>query len=447
MTLNPPHKTSTRLRPAWLACIPAVFSSLLAAQTPAPVPVAGASAANVPSTLPVYEQALQSLARGELAQAEQQLLQTIQTHPEWAGAWLDLALLALRQSQYAQAEELVLIIEEKFKPLPPGIQQALTALRHQLALHLQSPADAPQFKPSQPAASSYALALTTGYDSNANAGLHQNDITLTLPTGEAILAVDSASRAQGAAYTRLAWVHQSKHDLWGGGLIWQWQVQARQNWGMSAYDSFELVPQATLVQRRLPGDISLAWQAVWLHGQQVYQTPVLRWQHQTPWAGCELQNGLQAEQRQYSLMPHMNSKWLGYKVGLQCPQANTTRKIYLQKALEKAASTTRPGGDTQHLGWGLQQEWRNIGPQNQHNLQLKIDSLQSQDTTTYSSLLDNGQPRRLQRIDWQLLASAPVRNYPQWRWVVAMMQKRQKSNISIFKMKNNELEIGIIRDW
>lgn len=409
--------------------------------------MADASAANSPSAQTAYEQAVLALQRGELAQAERQLLHIIQTNPEWAGAWLDLALLALRQSQYAQAEELVFIIEEKFKPLPAGIQQALTALKQQLASHLQTPADAPPFKPLPSAASTYALALTTGYDSNANAGMHQNDITLTLPTGEATLAVDSASRAQGAAYTRVAWVHQSKHDLWGRGLIWQWQVQARQNWGMSAYDSFELVPQATLVQRRVPGDISLAWQAVWLHGQQVYQTPVLRWQHQNPWGGCELQNGLQAEQRQYSLMPHMNSRWLGYKVGLQCPQANTTRKIYLQKAQEKAASTTRPGGDSRHLGWGLQQEWRNIGPQNQHNLQLKIDGLQSQDTATYSSLLDNGHPRRVQRIDWQLLGSAPVRNYPQWRWSVAVMQKQQKSNISIFKTKNSELEVGISRDW
>lgn len=398
----------------------------------------------MPSAIPLYEQALQTLVQGDLALAQQQLLQVIQTHPELAGAWLDLALLALRQGQYAQAEEFVLIIEEKFKPLPAGIQQALATMRQQLAIHLQSPGQAPHTKPS---GTSYALALTMGYDSNANSGLHQNDITLTLPTGQATLQVDPASRAQGAAYTRASWVQQSNHQLWGASLLWQWQVQARQNHGLSAFDSFELVPQATLVQRSLPGDISLAWQAVWLRGKQVYQTPLLRWQHQDAWSKCELQNALQAEHRQYSQTPHMNSHWLAYKVGLQCPKANTTRKIYLQLAHENAVTSTRPGGDTQHHAWGLQQEWRNIGQMEQHNLLFKIDGLHSQDTAAYSSLLDNGHPRKVSRIDWQLMGSAPVTNYPHWRWSLAWLKKHQKSNISIFNTKNNELEIGIWRQF
>lgn len=433
------------MRHAFLVLPLALCSALVTAQTPAPeVAEAAANATQNQNTQPLYEQALQALTRGDLALAEQQLLQVIQTHPEWAGAWLDLALLALRQGQYAQADEFVLIIEDKFQPLPVGIQLAIGKLRQQLALHLPSPLDAPS---PQPAASSYAMALTAGYDSNANSGLHQNDITLTLPTGEATLQVDPASRAKGAAYTRAAWVHQTRSELMAGTLMWQWQVQARQNQGLSQYNSLEFVPQATLAPRHLPGEISLAWQAVWLHGKQVYQTPVLRWQHQAQWQDCELQNALQAEDRQFSQMAHMNSQWLAYKTGLQCPKANTTHKIHLQVAHENAATNARPGGNTRHWGWGLQQEWRNMGPRQQHNLQIKIDWLQSSDTAPYNSLLDNGNPRKLHRVDWQVLGSTPVTNYPQWRWTLGVMQKLQKSNISIFNSKNNEIEMGISRRW
>ncbi len=443
-----PQQCRKSLRYSLLGCNLVLISAMVAAQTP----VAGPQVAQTdtePSTSKIYEQALQALARGDLDQAEQQLQQVIRTNPDWAGAWLDLALLALRQKRYAQSEELALILEEKFSPLSAGIQQALATLREQLTLQLklQSTHETDQAPKADQATTTRALALTVGYDSNANAGLHQNDITLTLPTGEATLQVDRASRAQGAAYTRAAWVQQSSHDLWGAGLIWQWQLQARQNQGLSAYDSVELVPQATLVQRSIPGDISLAWQAVWLHGKQVYQTPLLRWQHQEKWQKCELQNAAQAEQRQYTQMPHMNSQWLGYRLGLQCQEGPGLQKIYVQLAHENAATTARPGGNTQHRGWGFLQDWRNIGQQDQHNLQLKIDGLQSRDSGTYNSLLDHGNPRAVRRVDWQLIWSAPVTNNPQWRWSMGMMQNIQKSNISIFNQKNKAIETSIFRRW
>jgi hypothetical protein len=317
-------------------------------------------------------------------------------------------------------------------------------MRRQLAQHLQQPEEPSK---TERTASSYTLAWAVGYDSNANAGLRQNNVTLTLPTGEATLQIDKSSQAQGARYTRAAWVHQSNQELWGAGLKWQWQLQARQNQGMKAYDSIELAPQATLVQRTLPGDISLAWQNVWLDGKQVYKTPVLRWQHQEKWRSCELQNALQTEFRQYSQMDYLNSQWAAYKLGLLCQKKQTTQKVTIEIAHENAATLARPGGDTRHLGWGYQQEWRNIGQYDQHNLLLRIDWLRSIDTNSYSSFLDKGRPRNIQRVDWQLNWSAPVTNNQQWRGSIGVMQKNQKSNISIFNQKNKVLEMSIWKSW
>ena len=390
-----------------------------------------------------YVRALEALDKGDLEIAEQQLKKVIHQQPEWAGAWLDLALLVLRQKRYSEAEELVLILEKKFYPLPDGIKTAVELIHQQLASHLRN------IEPTKAVNRDRysALALAVGFDSNANSGLAMSSITLTLPGSSATLNIDSNSQAKSAVYARAGWAHQAAQTWDMGKISWQIKAQVRQNQGLSAYDSVELFPQATLQHDALPGEVTAAWQSLWINARQVYEAPVLRWQDSRALFSCEWQNLLQGEARQYSQARYLDSHWLAYRATVNCNTALQRRKLYAQVARENAASKDRPGGNTQHYNIGVQQEWVNLGGQNQHSLLLKLDLLQSRDATTYNSLLDNGNLRRVRRSDSQLTWSAPLPQQPEWRWSLGIHLNIQKSNIAFFNQQNIAFETSIWRVW
>ena len=144
--------------------------------------VSMSQSAPTPETPAPYEQALSALQKGNIDLAEKLLQDVVQQYPNWAGAWLDLSLIAYRKQQFAQAEEFLLILEQRFSPLPQGVQQAVQQLRSQLALHLKlSPTLSSDWteRLAQTLQHQTAVSLGVGYDNNANAGLRFNSITLT----------------------------------------------------------------------------------------------------------------------------------------------------------------------------------------------------------------------------------------------------------------------------
>ena len=406
--------------------------------------VAGAPGAPATQWPALYEQALAALAQNQTERAQQLLQAVVNQHPQLAGAWLDLAVLATQQARYPDADEYLLVLEQKFSPLPPEIAQAVARLRERVNAQLQPQNNvASVSKPQQQT----ALVLGAGYENNANSGLRMSTITLTTPDGDATLKVDPASQARGAAFARAGLVYQASRPWHGGELHWQLQGQTRQYTGLTQYSTMELLPQLSLEHPHMPGQITAGWQAIWLNNQGAYQTPIVRWQIDKALAGCNWRHQLQAEERQYLQASHFDSHWLSYRVTWQCRVDDVRRQIYLQRAQENAAHANRPGGNTRHHSLGLQQEWFNPLGQDGHTLQAKADWLNAQDSGTYNSLLDNGKPRHLNRIDAQLSWSAPVTGQAGWRWSLALQGNTQKSNVAFFNQHNFSLETSIWRAW
>lgn len=403
--------------------------------------------APVPTQQPpaLYSQALQALAEGQLTQAQQLLQSVVSQHPDWPGAWLDLAEVAWRMGHYAQAEEFLLVLEQQFAPIPAPIAQAVQRLQALLREKLQ--ASGPGGQPEMPKTQT-AVVLGAGHESNANAGLRLGTIALTLPDGQAILKVDPASRAQGAAYARAAMIHQDVLFWHGARITWQVQAQTRQYQGMSAYSSTEVVPNATVQHAKLWGQITAGWQHIRLGNHSAYQTPIVRWQIEHPLSnGCQLRQHLQLESRQFLQASHLDSQWHAYRAGWQCRSGSQRRQLFVQVAQENAQRPSRTGGDSQHLSLGLQHDWHQPRGQQGHNLQLRASWQHTQDNATYSSLLDNGRPRQLQRLDWHLSWSAPVASGSAWHWSASMLGTHQKSNIAFFNQRNFALETSIWRAW
>jgi len=401
-----------------------------------------------PETAPmaaVYAQAEQAIAAGDYPLAEQLLQQVIQQNPEWAGAWLDLALLAVRQAQYAQAEEFLLVLVARFAPLPAPMAQAVGQLQSQIRQHIKQQATTELAGVQR--IRQNIVAVATGYETNANAGLQFSTLTLNLPDGDAIVNIDPSSQARSARYVRATLAHSGQEALGQGSLNWQVQSQARQ-YSLSQLNNIEWLAQVSLEQAPLPGRFMLGWQAIWLGSQAIYQTPVMRWQFDLPVGdSCGLQQHVQSEARQHPQASHLNARWQAYRASWRCQAASSRSQFYGQVATENADTDKRPGGNSLHRSVGLQHEWLRAFGLQDHSILARVDVLSTQDSATYSPLLAKGQARQLRRTEGQLTWSGPLASSGPWRWSVGAQVTRQRSNIQFFNQANNALETSIWRAW
>ena len=397
-----------------------------------------------------YVQALSALQKGDIEEAEKLLQQVVQLYPNWAGAWLDLSLIAYRKDNFAQAEEFLLILEQRFAPLPQGVQQAVQQLRMQLALHL---------KPSPPLSADWtvrlaqtlqhqtAVTLGAGFDNNVNAGLRFNTITLTLPDRNVDLTLSPSSQPKSAAFVRAGVVHQTKVSFDEVDANFQIQMQARQYDGLPQFGNLEWVPQVSFEGIHLPGVTTFGLQAISLNHVLTYKAPIVRWQAVQALPVCALHHQLQAEQRQYVASHFLNSAWYGYRPAVHCERADQKLVVYGQRAQENASSEARPGRNTQSVMLGLQHEWLSPMGLLGHKLQIRAEVQKSVDSAGYSYLLDNGSPRRLQNklgwVNW----SAPLYGQTDWRWNIGLQSNRQSSNLAVFTQRNFSLESSIWRGW
>jgi hypothetical protein len=409
--------------------------------------IAGATLSDTPAP---YVQALSALQKGDIDVAEKLLQQVVQLYPNWAGAWLDLSLIAYRKEQFAQSEEFLLILEQRFSPLPQGVQQAVQQLRSQLALHLKpSPTLSSDWteRLAQTMQHQTAVSLGAGYDNNVNAGLRFNTITLTLPDRNFELTLAPSSQAMSAAFVRAGVVHQTKVSFDNVDANFQIQMQTRQYEGLPQFGNLELVPQVSFERGPLPGVTTLGLQAISLNHVLTYKAPILRWQSVQALPLCALHHQLQAEQRQYVVSNYLNSSWFGYRPAVHCERADQKLVVYAQRAQENAASDARPGQNTRSQMLGLLHEWQSPLGMQGHKLQMRAEIQKSVDSAGYSYLLDSGNPRSLQNklgwVNW----SAPLNGQTDWRWNIALQSNRQSSNLAVFKQRNFSLESSIWRVW
>jgi hypothetical protein len=129
---------------------------LAAASAAAPA----AAAAQAPEAMApngdLYLRALRAIAENRTEDAAELLTQFLQSEPEHAGAWLDLAISQCELGRAADAERLFDEITTRFAP-PPGIMDMISQHRAQGCA-------APAFR------TQYALSASLGYDNNVNQG-------------------------------------------------------------------------------------------------------------------------------------------------------------------------------------------------------------------------------------------------------------------------------------
>lgn len=168
----------------------------------------------------LYQEAMELMADGRYDAARRVLERLVDTEPEHAGAWLDIAMLHCSMGNAREAAALFDSIEARFSP-PPGIQEVIAQRR---ALGCKD-APPPVFA---------RMRLGRGVDSNVNQGARSPNFSVGTSSGliNLVLAPEFAPRSD--QFTALS--GDFAKVLTPSGALGFVQLQARQYDTLSKYD-------------------------------------------------------------------------------------------------------------------------------------------------------------------------------------------------------------------
>jgi tetratricopeptide (TPR) repeat protein len=413
-----------------------------------------------------YAAGVKALNERRFHEARELLQQAVQADPGFAGAWLDLALATFADGDYVQAEEFLGILEQRFV-VPQNIAQGIAGLRARIQAQAPSAtaaAGAWQWR--------RTLQAGLGYDTNANAGLARSDLTLTFPGGGITLPVAESFRPRKDAYAIAGVGAEGARRLGDGQLEATGSLKARRNAQVRDFDTVELqgsVAYATsggLFQGALASALPGPWrfavnaQQAYLGGNVLLNSLGASATHAWPGLACRPQGSVELEFRKYPVATNLDSQlaWLGLQGSCPSPWAGSGGRLNLQVRLGQemaqhdfASSRGRPGGDTHHAEITVSHPWTWAGQYGTHRLEALGQWAQARDTEGYSPLLADNARRHVTRTTvgisytWPLQAqSAEVAG---WQATLTAQAYRQQSNLEIFRLKGEVIQLSFQRGW
>jgi tetratricopeptide (TPR) repeat protein len=441
-------------------------------------PVATAQQAADASTSPqtqapqqAYEAAIAALQAGDADRARTLLLDVVRRAPQFAGAWLDLAIATQRMGDLAQAEEFLDLIEQRFT-VPPALQRAIAELRDRIRQgeRLVAMASAAQQPPAGPPTASAARTrvqaqVSAGYDANANAGLSASAVSLTLPGGSISLplAENFRPRGEGFSAAQLSW--EGAFEPLAAVL----KGAARAEVGASvrslayrrehAFSTDELQISAAL---NWPGPWRLSAQAQHLRlgGVPLLSSAGGALRRAWPAAPCQPLALFELDRRRFENSPNLDSRLLWAGLQGNCPMQGGGVVWQLRMGHEvgltapdpdSGARTARPGGATLHREVallhrrvlpGLPGPWKQSQPP---RLEALLQSTHSQDTDPYSPLLADNAKRQVRRVTVGLTLAVPLGRTA--AFTVSSQAYRQVSNLEIFGLGGRLFMMNLQKQW
>ena len=383
-----------------------------------------------------YNQAIALLDQGQPEAARLMLEAIVAQRPEFAGAWLDLALAAYRSGETESALEHLAYIRQQF-PLTPAIARQIDAWRQAWQTPQAAPVTSAQHWQGE-------IQLDAGYNSNANAGIDRDQITLSIPGGTAVLPIDPAYRPRSDRYTQISINAWRQWQLPQGVLYPLLQFRARNQQQVNDYDQLDL--QAGLVYQSIPDaegrslQITGLVQYAQLGGAALNNTQRLIAQRLHTRDNCRLAWGGELEWRQYRQIP-LDGRLVWLDLGLACtmtPQTQTSAT--LRQGHETATQTQRPGGGNRQTELTLQASHQlTHGPL----LEARWQYTRLHDQEGYSPLLSDNQPRQYQRNQLSLALRQAINQ--DWSARLGVELQRQTSNLPLFAQDARQFSLGIGR--
>ena len=438
---------------------------------------AGASASDAaddpstpgPAALARYRAGVAALDDHRYEEARRALLDTVALAPDFAGAWLDLALATAGTGDLVQAEEFLAILETRFTP-PPALAQAIADLRTRLA-RASVMAAAPAVDPGAGWHWSGAAQAGLGFDDNANAGLALGSITLTLPGGLLELPLSGTLRPRSDGFV-LASVAAAATRRFGDDRVdLTLSVRGRRNFSETGFDTLDLRARAawTLDAAQVedgvdtrgggPWSFALAQQFLRLGGHALASSTALSAERAWPMLPCRPVAGGELDIRSYPVASTLDAAVLWFGVTAHCPglvRAPGGSALGVQARVGHAfarhgpgGERARPGGDTRHIELGVSHEWRWGVKAGQRTLQAQLLWERAADTRGYSPLLDWNRRRTVSRTVAGLAWTTPfgvVAGHPV-ELIAAAQWYRQRSSLELFRLTGQIYQLAWRIHW
>ncbi len=436
-----------------------------------------------------YEAALAALQAGQLQRARAMLLDIVRQSPQFAGAWLDLAIVTQALGDPIQAEEFLDLIERRFA-VPAALQQAMLELRQRIrradqlaagpsaaapdALATLNPPGAAAANPGAPALRLRAQAqVGGGYDANANAGLSATSISLTLPGGPISLPLADSFRPRGDAFSSAqlsteATLRTPALQAWGITQA-EWGAALRSlAFGREEAFSTQEAQTSAALNFAGPWRLSASAQHLRLGGLGFLTSVGAAVRKAWPTLACQPQAALEWDRRRFETSPNLNSRlvWLGLQG--QCADAQGPHRTGWQLRLGHEAglappteasggATSRPGTNTLHQEWAVARKWAlpslpaawaatfpgsGATPP---RLEAQAQWTLSRDTGAYSPLLSNNAARVVRRATLGVNLALPVG--PGWVVNTALQGFQQSSNLQVFELSGRLLMLQLQKTW
>lgn len=363
------------------------------------------------------------------------LERVVMMQPNFAGAWLDLAIAYYHAGDVEMAGQLIKHVDENFDP-PANLKSELTVVRKKIA--------------QAQLINGWQLDITAlaGHVKNANYGLSQSSFQLTpsgLPpidvvvTGDNKPVSDNALEVRAEAYRRFEYGNQARSEV-------QLSVRGREYHQVSAQNFIDLAAYWAYTQ---PLPNKKAWETqsgamlrhLVLDGKSIATYASIFTGLKTQVQLCDTSARLELEHRDFQSSDQFNANipWLGF--GVACPVKQVSLEAYYRYGWDNPQGA-RPGGITKRQESSIQARWR---ANNALQLRGVIYYANYHDQEGYSELLDNGAHRAVHRIGErvELAWLLPLKVKDRWLMQLELDNVQNKSNIATSNFNDTQVFIGL----
>ena len=352
--------------------------------------------------------------------------------PDNAGAWLDLGIANAEAGNAATALGYFDYIESQFSP-PDAVRRLITRYRVLIATQ-------PKTSPWQ-----FYVQAMGGVDSNANSGLLNSTVPVTLGGERLDLLLDPAYQARSDNFAQLDAGARYKRQIGENQAELVMGLRQRAYQREHDFSTLDLSVSGGLRRPTSIGDI-----AFWLHlehlrlgGNSLLNNVRAVAQIEHPFESCRFGLGTEAEWRRYISASTLDANVLWGQAGVACDWHIATLPVqstFIGRIGLDTPTADRPGGSAKRGEWIAQ-----FGvplPKNAR-VELSFAYATARDNDGYSPLLENNAARRLDRRNIRLLLTMPVANLAEV--ILLVDDNRFTSNLTLFQQNGQSVSVGLRR--
>lgn len=287
------------------------------------------------------------------------------------------------------------------------------------------------------------IRLGFGFDNNANAGLANEQIALSLASGSTVFDVDSAYLPRASKFALLGISASGPALALGAGRLSPViLLRAKQLRQESDFSTIDLQPGLMYQQ---PAADDGSWQAnlfsqhYRLGGQALFNGLRLSAQRSQPWHTCHWSGGAELETRQHQLVPNLGGTLLSLSAGLGCSLSDGANLSATLKTGFEQARFDRPGGNNRSTELTLIYDQPLSESQ---SLQASWQLSNTGDLEGYSPLMQDNAARQLRRQALALGLRQAISR--QWDARLSYEYFEQNSNLPLFQQQGQLVMLGLV---